>query len=127
MAVNITATRTSTLFSDLDSDGQFDPGDIITTRIRITVDGTDEESNGRGDDNALGVEVTAEIDGLTLVPDSIMVTPIAFDDFMPSITGNTPMTFTAAQLLGNDVRPGRRERRAQHRERRRRDERDDHR
>jgi hypothetical protein len=99
MAVNITATRTSTLFNDQDGDGQFDPGDIITTRIRITV--------GPGDD-ALGVTVNATTSGLTvdaLDPEAVQVTPIAFDDFMPSITGNTPMTFTAAQLIGNDIDP----------------------
>ncbi|MGZ8420168.1 MAG: beta strand repeat-containing protein, partial [Allosphingosinicella sp.] len=97
MAVNITASRTSSLFTDQDGDGQFDPGDIITTRIRITV--------GPGDD-ALGVTVNATTDGLTvdpLDPEAVQVTPIAFDDFMPSVTGNTPITFTAAQLLGNDV------------------------
>ncbi|MGA9581482.1 MAG: Ig-like domain-containing protein [Allosphingosinicella sp.] len=99
MAVNITATRTSTLFDDKDLDGQFDPGDIITTRIRITV--------GSGDD-ALGVQVNATTNGLTVDagdPEAVQVTPIAFDDFMPSITGNTPITFTAGQLLGNDVDP----------------------
>ncbi|HYI40640.1 MAG TPA: Ig-like domain-containing protein, partial [Allosphingosinicella sp.] len=99
MAVNISATRTSTLFNDQDGDGQFDPGDIITTRIRITV--------GPGDD-ALGVTVDATTNGLTidpLDPNAVQVTPIAFDDFMPSITGNTPITFTAGQLLGNDVDP----------------------
>jgi hypothetical protein len=97
MAVNITATRTSSLFTDQDGDGQFDTGDIITTRIRITV--------AAGDD-ALGVTVNATTNGLTvdpLDPEAVRVTPIAFDDFLPSITGNTPMKFTAAQLLGNDV------------------------
>ncbi|HET9637578.1 MAG TPA: cadherin-like domain-containing protein, partial [Allosphingosinicella sp.] len=105
MAVNITATRTSTLFNDQDGDGQFDPGDIITTRIRISVDAVDEENNGFADDDALNVSVTDTLNGVTLDPTSVKVTPIAFDDFMPSITGNTPMTFTAAQLLGNDVDP----------------------
>ncbi|HYW14845.1 MAG TPA: tandem-95 repeat protein, partial [Allosphingosinicella sp.] len=99
MAVNITATRSSTLFNDQDGDGQFDPGDIVTTRIRITV--------GPGD-NAEGVTVNATTNGLTVDSNdsnAVQVTPIAFDDFLPSITGNTPMTFTASQLLGNDVDP----------------------
>ncbi|MEA3008920.1 MAG: hypothetical protein QOJ91_612, partial [Sphingomonadales bacterium] len=99
MAVNITATRTSTLFNDQDGDGQFDPGDVIITRIRVAV--------GAGDD-ALGVTVNATTNGLTvnsLDPEAVQVTPIAFDDFLPSITGNTPMTFTKAQLVGNDNDP----------------------
>ena len=107
MAVIVTATRTTTLFpgGDQDGDGLFDPGDIVTTRIRITVDGVDENANGFGDDHALNVSVTDDLNGLTLDPASVRVTPIAFDDFMPSITGNTPITFTAAQLLGNDIDP----------------------
>lgn len=96
MAVNVTATRTTTLFNDQDGDGQFDPGDIVTTRIRVT---------NSGSDPALNVTVEDTLNGLTLDPASVKVTPIAFDDFMPSITGNTPITFTAAQLLGNDVDP----------------------
>jgi len=96
MPVNLTATRTSSLFNDQDSDGVFDPGDTILVRIRTTNSGTTD---------ATGVTVEDELDGLTLVPGSVQVTPIAFDDLMPSISGNTPMTFSAAQLLGNDVDP----------------------
>jgi hypothetical protein len=96
MAVNITATRTSTLFNDQDGDGVFDPGDVILTRIRITNSGTTD---------ATGISVTDTLSGVTLVAGSVQVTPIAFDDFMPSITGNTPITFTAGQLLGNDIDP----------------------
>jgi hypothetical protein len=96
MAVNVTATRSSTLFTDNDGDGQYDPGDIVTTRIRIT---------NSGSDPAGAVSVTATTNGLTIDAASVKVTPIAFDDFMPSITGNTPITFTASQLLGNDVDP----------------------
>jgi hypothetical protein len=87
------------LFTDHDGDGQFDPGDVITTRIRVTV--------SPGDD-AQAVQVTVTTDGLTVDgtdPNAVQITPIAFDDALPSITGNTPMTFTAAQLLGNDVDP----------------------
>ena len=96
MAVNITATRTSSLFNDQDGDGLIDLGDIISVRIRITNLGTDP---------ATGISVTDTLNGLTLVAGSVEVTPIAFDDIMPSIVGNTPMTFTAGQLLANDVDP----------------------
>jgi hypothetical protein len=96
MAVNITATRSSTLFTDQDGDGVFDPGDVVLTRIRITNLGTTD---------ATGISVTDSLSGVTLVPGSVQVTPIAFDDLMPSIVGNTPITYTAAQLLGNDVDP----------------------
>ena len=105
MAVNFSATRTSTLFNDVDLDGQFDPGDTILTRIRITIDGTDENNNGFGDDAATGVSVTDSLTGVTLVAGSVQVTPIAFDDVRAQIVGNTPVTFTAAELLLNDVDP----------------------
>jgi len=94
MAVSL-VTRSSTLFDDKDGDGQFDPGDVVLTRIRIT----------NGATPTTNVSVTDTLNGVTLVPDSVQVTPIAFDDFMPSITGNTPITFTTAQLLGNDIDP----------------------
>jgi hypothetical protein len=96
MAVNITATRTSSLFNDQDGDGVFDTGDIVLTKIRVTNAGTTD---------ATGISVTDSLNGVTLVPGSVEVTPIAFDDLMPSIVGNTPITYTAAQLLGNDVDP----------------------
>ncbi|HEY5720975.1 MAG TPA: tandem-95 repeat protein [Allosphingosinicella sp.] len=96
MAVNITATRNSTLFNDQDGDGIFDPGDVILTRIRITNSGTDP---------ATGISVTDTLSGVTLVPGSVQVTPIAYDDAF-NLTGNTPITISSAQgLLLNDVDP----------------------
>ena len=96
MAVNITATRSSTLFTDQDLDGQFDPGDVVLTRIRIT---------NSGSDPATGISVTDSLSGVTLVPGSVQVTPIAYDDAF-NLTGNTPITINAAQgLLLNDVDP----------------------
>ncbi|HEX8571752.1 MAG TPA: cadherin-like domain-containing protein [Allosphingosinicella sp.] len=97
MAAIITATRSS-LFApggDQDGDGIFDPGDIILTRIRIT---------NSGDAPASGISVEDSLNGVTLDGTSIQITPIAFDDAF-NITGNTPITFTAAQLLGNDIDP----------------------
>jgi hypothetical protein len=96
MAVNVTATRTTTLFNDQDGDGVFDPGDIVLTRIRIT---------NSGSDPAHGISVTDSLSGVTLVPGSVQVTPIAYDDAF-NLTGNTPITINAAQgLLLNDVDP----------------------
>src|SRR5688572_9976571 len=89
MAVNIAGTRTTSLFTDQDADGVYDPGDVIITKIRITNSGTDP---------ATDVTVTDTLSGVTLVPGSVQVTPIAFDDLMPSIVGNTPITFSSAQL-----------------------------
>ncbi|HYE27115.1 MAG TPA: Ig-like domain-containing protein [Allosphingosinicella sp.] len=96
MAVSINATRTSSLFNDQDGDGVFDPGDILLVRIRITNAGTDP---------ATGISVTDTLNGITLVPGSVQVTPIAYDDAF-NLTGNTPITIGAAQgLLLNDVDP----------------------
>src|SRR5436853_6005815 len=91
----ITATRTSTLFNDQDGDGQFDPGDIVLTRIRI---------NNSGPSPVTGITVTDTLAGVTLDPTSVQITPIAYDDQF-SITGNTPITLSAAQLVGNDDDP----------------------
>jgi hypothetical protein len=90
----LTVTRSTTLFNDQDTDGQFDFGDTVLTKIRI--------SNGATP--ATNVSVTDTLNGVTLVPGSVQVTPIAFDDNF-NITGNTPITITFAQLLANDVDP----------------------
>ncbi|MFL6844992.1 MAG: Ig-like domain-containing protein [Allosphingosinicella sp.] len=96
MAVNLTATRTTSLFTDNDGDGVIDTGDIVLTRIRITNIGSTE---------ATGISVTDTLSGVTLVGGSVQVTPIAYDDAF-GLTGNTPITITAAQgLLVNDVDP----------------------
>ena len=95
MAAIITATRTSTLFTDQDSDGLFDPGDVIITRIRIT-------NSGDAPANSITTEDT--LSGVTIDGTSVQITPIAYDDSF-NITGNTPITITAAQLLGNDIDP----------------------
>jgi hypothetical protein len=69
MAVTISGARTTSLVpaGDEDGDGQFDSGDIVITRIRITSSGSDP---------ALDVAVTDTLNGLTLDPASVQVTPI---------------------------------------------------
>ncbi|HEY0414266.1 MAG TPA: Ig-like domain-containing protein [Allosphingosinicella sp.] len=100
MAVSLTVTRTTTLFSapgsDADGDGQMDPGDRLITHILIV--------QNPGSTDALGVQVTDTLNGQTLLPGTVQVTPITTDDTF-GITGNTPVTFTFAQLFGNDLDP----------------------
>lgn len=68
---------------------------MVRVILRITNTGTT---------NATGVSASDPFNGTTLVPNSVRITPIAVNDSF-NITGNTPITFTAAQLLGNDLDP----------------------
>ena len=95
MAVNISALRTTILVNDLDGDGVVDPGETIRTVIRITNSGTTD---------ATGLNLNDMLNGLTLVGGTIKITPVAMNDSF-SITGNTPVTLTGAQLTGNDLDP----------------------
>jgi hypothetical protein len=90
----VTITRTSTLFHDVDNDGKIDAGDTLLTHIRLI--------------NTNVTPITAanfqdSLSGVTLVPGTITVTPIANDDALPTITGNTPYTFNQSVILANDV------------------------
>jgi hypothetical protein len=89
---NLTATQTTTITTDTDGDGDFGPGDTVTTTVTI--------SNSGGD--ATGVSFNENLNGMTQVPGSTKVTPIAFDDAY-SLSGNTPITVSAASgVLAND-------------------------
>ena len=106
MPTTLTVTRTTSFFQDVDGDGQYDPGDIITIRIRI------ENPTGVGQEDALNVSVDDTVGTgvnslITFQPGSISVTPIPFADSY-SLTGNTPLTVSAfgAGFLGNDTDPG---------------------
>ncbi|RYD30010.1 MAG: DUF11 domain-containing protein, partial [Sphingomonadales bacterium] len=83
------------LGTDTDSDGVADAGETVQGTITIT---------NTGDTGALDVVVADTLNGLTVVPGSVTVTPIAVNDSF-AITGNTPITISASQLLGNDLDP----------------------
>ena len=91
----ITVVRTRGLSSDFDGDGQADPGDIFSHEIIVT--NTDAV-------NRFNLVDTETENGLTINPASVKIGPIAVNDAF-NFTGNTPITFTAAQLLGNDLDP----------------------
>ncbi|HWK36979.1 cadherin-like domain-containing protein, partial [Sphingomonas sp.] len=95
MAADISADRATSLSVDVDNDGVADPGDTVHVTLTIANIGTSA---------AINVLVNDALNGMTLVAGSIQITPIAADDAF-SMTGNTPITLTAAQLLGNDLDP----------------------
>ena len=97
MPVTITGTRTQQFApgGDTDGDGVFDPGELVRVILRIT---------NSGDQDATGVSASDPFNGTTLSAGTVRITPIAVNDAF-NITGNVPITFTAAQLLGNDLDP----------------------
>ena len=98
------ATQTTVLTSDVDNDGQIDPGgpgvgDTVTTTVTITNNSTNTD--------ATGVTFSETLQGMTLVDqtgDDINVSPIAFDDGGYTAAGNVLFTATAS-VLGNDTEP----------------------
>src|SRR3954469_17454067 len=94
MAVIVTRTSIFAAGGDQDGDGRIDPGDTLLTHIRLT--------------NTNGTPITAanfqdSLNGVTIVPGTITVTPIANDDNIGTITGNTPFAFNKSVVLANDV------------------------
>jgi hypothetical protein len=96
MAV-VTVTRTTALFTDHDSDGYIDPGDVLITHIRLI--------NPPGSPNITAANFQDNLNGVTIVPGTVTVTPIANDDNLGTITGNTPQTFNFSTILANDYDP----------------------
>ena len=91
----ISVTTSQFLLTDNDGDGQYDPGDLIQNVLTIT---------NTGGLPATGLSFTDTLSGSTLVAGSVKISPVAVDDVF-TMSGNTPITFTAAQLLGNDLDP----------------------
>jgi uncharacterized repeat protein (TIGR01451 family) len=71
VAPTVTATKTDSLFTDVDSDTQADPGDTIKYTVNINASGGD----------ATGVTFTDTVDPNTaFVPGSLTATPVAVDE-----------------------------------------------
>src|SRR5688572_3260803 len=97
MPVVIGVTRQRSL-NDTDGDGVADPGETFNHVIILN----------NGDVDAADVIDSETENGFDINEASVMIGPIAFDDGGAggfSITGNTPITFPVAQLLGNDSDP----------------------
>lgn len=72
--------QATVLAVDTDSDGVIDPGETVATTVTIT--------NNSDNTDALGVQFAETLSGMTLVPGSINVSPLAFNDSYTAV-GNT--------------------------------------
>ncbi|PSJ38893.1 beta strand repeat-containing protein [Allosphingosinicella deserti] len=112
MAVSFTITRTTNLFHDQDETGVVDPGDTLRTWIVVT------NASASPADLATGVSIADSLSGSTLVPGTLNISPIAFNDSFTAV-GNTvlrvggagnigagPSSVVAGNLLANDVGSG---------------------
>ncbi|MBS1796884.1 MAG: cadherin-like domain-containing protein, partial [Acidobacteria bacterium] len=90
----VTATKTAALQTDANGNGAVNPGDTLRYTVTVTNGGTD----------AAGVNFSDTIDAnTTLVPGSLKVSPIAFDDSYSSL-GNVGINVPAASgVLANDL------------------------
>ncbi len=96
----ITVTRQRDFLNDADGDNVADPGDTFTHIITVI--------NGEAT-AATNLFITESENGLAIDAGSFSIGPIAIDDNLNTlegtINGNTPVTFTSAQLLTNDIDP----------------------
>jgi hypothetical protein len=96
--IAVSVKRIQTLFTDNEGHGLADPNGVIRTDILV------ENSNLTG---VTGPTVAGTLNGLTLIPCSVKVTPTAFDDISAAsplpIQDNTPHIVSASALPGNNV------------------------
>jgi uncharacterized repeat protein (TIGR01451 family) len=94
-APTVTATKTDSLFTDLDNDNNADPGD--TLKYTVTINATGED--------ATGVTFTDTVDpNTTFVAGTLMTTPLARNDSYTA-TGNVRISVPAPGVLANDSDP----------------------
>ena len=91
----ITAVRATVLSTDVDGDGIADSGDTLSHSLIIT----NTEAFA-----LLGLTIEETQTGITTVPGSVEIGPIANDDDF-NMVGNTSITLNKAQLIGNDIDP----------------------
>ncbi|MEK6281967.1 MAG: Calx-beta domain-containing protein [Acidobacteriota bacterium] len=92
LAPTVTASKTDSLFTDVDGDLQADPGDTLQYTVKIDAAGED----------ATGVSFSDTVDPNTaFVPGSLTATPVAVDDSYAA-TGNVRISVPAPGVLGND-------------------------
>ena len=92
LAPTVSATKSDSLFTDVDGDTQADPGDTLQYTVNINASGED----------ATGVSFTDTVDpNTTFVPGSLTATPVAVDDSYAAI-GNVRISVPAPGVLGND-------------------------
>jgi len=91
-APTVTATKTDSLFTDVDNDTNADPGDTLKYAVTINSSGGD----------ATGVTFTDTVDPNTaFVGGSLTATPVAVDDSYTA-AGNIRISVAAPGVLGND-------------------------
>ncbi len=92
VAPTVMASKTDTLFTDVDGDLQADPGDTLKYTVAISAIGED----------ATGVAFTDTVDPNTaFVAGSLTATPVAVDDAYVA-TGNVRISISAPGVLAND-------------------------
>ncbi|HWT13062.1 MAG TPA: hypothetical protein VN231_09950, partial [Allosphingosinicella sp.] len=89
MPASISVTRLRSFLNDADGDNVADPLDTFSHTIII--------ANGAGED-ALNVLDTETENGLTIDPGSVNIGPIAVDNTINGVVGNTPYNILASTL-----------------------------
>ena len=92
----ITVTRVRDFLNDADGDNVADQGDTFVHTITII--------NGEATP-LTNLFLTESENGITIDAGSFRIGPIEVDDSLGTIQGNTPVSFTTAQLVGNDIDP----------------------